>query len=42
MILPDVDELLEILNDGFNPYLSDIQSSDLQVYWFATATAVTV
>ena len=31
MILPDVDELLEILNNGFNPYLSDIQSSDLQV-----------
>ena len=31
MVLPAVDELLEILNDGFNPYLSDIQSTDLQV-----------
>ena len=31
MILPVVDELLEILNESFNPYLSDIQASDLQV-----------
>ena len=31
MVLPIVDELLEILNESFNPYLSDIQSSDLQV-----------
>lgn len=31
MVLPIVDELLEMLNDGFNPYLDDIQSSDLQV-----------
>ena len=31
MVLPAVDELLEILNESFNPYLSDIQSTDLQV-----------
>lgn len=31
MVLPVVDELLEVLNESFNPYLSDIQSSDLQV-----------
>lgn len=31
MILPVVDELLPILNESFNPYLSDIQASDLQV-----------
>lgn len=31
MVLPVVDDLLEILNESFNPYLSDIQSSDLQV-----------
>lgn len=31
MVLPVVDELLELLNESFNPYLSDIQSSDLQV-----------
>ena len=33
MLLPDVDELLEILNDGFNPYLDDIQASDLSVLY---------
>lgn len=31
MVLPVVDELLQVLNESFNPYLSDIQSSDLQV-----------
>lgn len=31
MVLPAVDELLEVLNESFNPYLSDIQASDLQV-----------
>lgn len=31
MVLPVVDELLELLNESFNPYLNDIQSSDLQV-----------
>ena len=31
MVLPVVDELLEVLNESFNPYLDDIQSSDLQV-----------
>ena len=31
MVLPVVDELLKVLNESFNPYLSDIQSSDLQV-----------
>ena len=31
MVLPVVDELLEVLNESFNPYLSDIQASDLQV-----------
>ena len=33
MILPDVDELLEILNDGFNPYQDEIQASDLSVLY---------
>ena len=33
MILPDVDQLLELLNDGFNPYQDEIQSSDLQVLY---------
>lgn len=33
MILPDVDELVEVLNDGFNPYQDDIQASDLSVLY---------
>ena len=33
MILPDVDELVEVLNDGFNPYQNDIQESDLSVLY---------
>ena len=33
MILPDVDQLLELLNDGFNPYQDEIRSSDLQVLY---------
>ncbi len=33
MILPVVSDLLELLNDGFNPYNDDIQSSDLQVLY---------
>lgn len=33
MILPDVEPLLEILNDGFNPYQDDIQASDLSVLY---------
>lgn len=33
MVVPIEDELLEILNDGINPYLNDIQSSDLQLMY---------
>ena len=33
MVLPIQDELLEILNDGINPYLDDIQASDLQLLY---------
>lgn len=32
-ILPVKDQLLEMLNDGLNPYLDDIQSSDLQLLY---------
>ena len=31
MVLPVVDELLAILNNGFNPYVDQIRASDLQV-----------
>ncbi|MBS5138735.1 MAG: hypothetical protein KHY90_10205, partial [Clostridium sp.] len=31
MVLPVVDELLDVLNNGFNPYVDQIQASDLQV-----------
>lgn len=31
MVLPVVDELLDILNNGFNPYVDQIRASDLQV-----------
>ena len=33
MVVPIVDELVEVLNDGFNPYQDDIQASDLQVLY---------
>ena len=33
MVLPVVDELVEVLNAGFNPYQDQIQSSDLQVLY---------
>ncbi len=33
MVLPIKDELLQLLNDGMNPYLKDIQSSDLQLLY---------
>ena len=33
MVLPAIDELLETLNSGFNPYQDEIQSSDLQVLY---------
>ena len=33
MVLPVVDELIETLNEGFNPYQDDIQSSDLSVLY---------
>ena len=33
MVVPIEDELLEILNDGINPYVDDIQSSDLQLMY---------
>ena len=33
MVLPVVDELVEVLNNGFNPYQDDIQASDLQVLY---------
>lgn len=33
MILPVEDELLELLNNGFNPYQDNIQSSDLQILY---------
>lgn len=33
MVVPIEDELLEILNDGINPYVNDIQSSDLQLMY---------
>jgi LCP family protein required for cell wall assembly len=33
MITLDADKLLEILNDGMNPYLRNIQSSDLQLLY---------
>ena len=33
MVLPIKDQLLEMLNDGMNPYLDEIQSSDLQLLY---------
>ncbi len=33
MVVPIEDELLELLNDGINPYVDDIQSSDLQLMY---------
>ena len=30
-VLPDVQGILELVNEGFNPYLRDVQQSDLQV-----------
>ena len=33
MVVAQEDELLEILNDGINPYVADIQSSDLQLMY---------
>lgn len=33
MILPIKSQLLEMLNDGLNPYLDDIQASDLQLLY---------
>ena len=33
MVLPNQDELLELLNDGINPYVDDIQASDLQLLY---------
>lgn len=33
MILPIKDELLELLNDGLNPYVDEIQASDLQLLY---------
>lgn len=33
MVLPIESELLEILNDGMNPYLDQIQSSDLELLY---------
>ncbi len=40
MVLPVVDELLEVLNESFNPYLSDIQPVTCRC-WCANATVVT-
>ncbi len=33
MVLPVVDELVELLNEGFNPYQDEIRSSDLSVLY---------
>lgn len=33
MVLPIEDELLALLNDGFNPYVSPIKASDLQLMY---------
>ena len=33
LVVAQRDELLEILNDGINPYRSDIRSSDLQLMY---------
>ena len=33
MVVPVEDELLTILNDGINPYVDDIQASDLQLMY---------
>ena len=33
MVLPVLDELVELLNDGFNPYQDDIKASDLSVLY---------
>ena len=33
MVVANEDELLELLNSGLNPYLDDIQSSDLQLMY---------